>query len=319
MRRILGSNNFPPETPRPIVALGNFDGVHIGHRRIIERVLADAEDIRGTSVVYTFEPHPALILAPGQCPRLLQTLDQKLACLEECGVSICVIEPFTKEFAHTNAPAFFDEVLVNRLKATKLVAGYDFTFGLHREGSMETLSLLCADRGVGISVVEPQFYGETLISSTNIRHLISRGDVASAGMLLGRPYSMEGKVVKGQDIGRDLNAHTANIESANELSPRDGVYTSRTRIQGEARPLPSVTSIGNNPTFPGSRHTIETHIIDRNLDIMGQRITIDFLDWMRDQITFESVEKLRGQIARDIDGARRYHEGASCHRHRGEN
>ena len=309
MKRCHGSANFPSDAPRPVAALGNFDGVHLGHRHLIDAVREKARALSGVAVIYTFDPHPVRILAPRQCPPLLQTLEQKLDTFEKLGVDICVVEKFTEEFAHFTPEAFFQRVIVERMNAAAVVVGYDFTFGIHRHGTAETLQVLGREFGVEAIIVEAQFQGETLISSTNIRHMIARGEVDAAAALLGRPYSVVGLVVPGRGTGRTLDAHTANIETQNEVIPKDGVYVSLTQVKGDGKALryPSVTSIGNNPTFPTASFAIETHLIDADVDIMGRWVVVEFLKWMRGQIAFASPEELKEQIHRDIDAASQYH------------
>lgn len=309
MKRCYGSENFPPDAPQPVVTLGNFDGVHLGHRHLIDAAREKARALSGVTVVYTFEPHPVRILAPRQCPPLLQSLEQRLDAFEELGVDICVVESFTEEFAHFTPEAFFQRIIVERMHAAAVVVGYDFTFGVHRHGTAESLQVLGGEYGVEAVVVEAQFQGETLISSTNIRHMIARGEVDAAANLLGKPYSIVGRVVPGRGTGRTLNAHTANIQTENEVIPQDGVYISLTQVKGDGKVLryPSVTSIGNNPTFPEASFAIETHLIDAEVDIMGREVVVEFVKWMRDQITFASTQELKKQIHQDIDAARQYY------------
>lgn len=310
MKRIRGSEHIPRPLTAPAVALGNFDGVHIAHQRLIALAQGAARRSGGTSVVYTFDPHPARVLASGESPPLLQTLPQRLATIEAQGVDCCVIEPFTMAFAAQGAERFFEEILVGRLEASSLVVGYDFTFGLRRHGTVEILRRLSDARGIALETLDAQFEGETLISSTTIRRALAQGDVTEAAALLGRPYLIEGRVVPGRGIGRTLGARTANIESVNELIPKDGVYLTQTTV-GEAgleqRRFDSITSIGHNPTFLGAPFAVETHLIDIDVTISGQIVSIDFLERMRDQVAFESPERLREQIGKDIDAARMKH------------
>lgn len=307
MKRILNSQNFPHDTIHPVVALGNFDGVHVAHRLLISETLKKARDIGGASVVYTFDPHPVKVLASAECPPLIQTLEQRIASIESLGVDICVIETFTEKFAHQDAAEFFGEVIVSKLRAREIVIGYDFTFGLHRRGSVQTLAKLGEKTQVKVNVIDAQFLNETLVSSTNIRRLVMHGDVSEAAVLLGRPYSITGCVVKGHGIGRELGARTANIESENKLLPENGVYLTVTRM-GEAI-YPSITSIGTNPTFHNFPFSIETHMIDSKIEALGRTATIEFFKKMRDQIAFGSQEELKEQIKKDIDAARILHEG----------
>lgn len=311
MKRIDGSEHCPRGLPPAAVALGNFDGVHLAHQRLIAGACEAAKASGGVSAVYTFEPHPARVLSPAECPPLLQTLPQRLAAIEALGVDLCIVEPFTEAFAAREAGHFFRDILIGRLGAASISVGYDFTFGLHREGSVELLRRLGAEAGVAVRIIPAQFLGETLISSTNIRRTIAQGDVAEAAALLGRPYAIEGPVVPGRGIGRTLGAHTANIASENELIPKDGVYLTRTAVEGDPgarRAYASITSIGDNPTFPHAPFTVETHLIDVEVDVAGRTVVIWFLKRMRDQIAFDSPEELKEQIRKDIDEARKQHE-----------
>ena len=301
-----GSQNFPKLINKPVVALGNFDGVHIGHRRLIEKTIGEAEKSGGTSVVYTFDPHPVKILAPDECPPLIQTLKQRVDTFENLGLDYCVVEKFTQEFARQTAESFFETIILNRLHASAIVVGYDFTFGFHRHGTGKLLENLGSLHNVDVHVLDAQFFDETLVSSTNIRNLVMEGKVLAAGKLLGRCYSITGRVVKGRGIGKTLGAHTANIESENELVPKNGIYLTLT-ASGKNRHI-SVTSIGINPTFLNAPFSIETHLIDADINLLGQTITIEFLDFIRDQKAFDSQEELREQIKRDIKLARMLHK-----------
>lgn len=313
MRRIEGSHLFPEDVESTSVALGNFDGVHIGHQKLIGRIRESAARSGGTSAVYTFEPHPVKILAPSQCPRLLNTLDQKLRHIEKYGVDIAVIEPFTHEFAKMTPEEFFREIIIGRLKAQSIVAGYDFTFGLHRQGTIETLEELGKESGIDVSIVPAEFMGETLISSSVIRKMVREGRVNEAAKFLGRPYEIEGEVVPGRGLGVTLEARTANLKPLNEIMPGDGVYWTLTSDGGAREPMPSVTSIGDNPTFPDAHYSVETHVLDRDVELMGESITIHFLAFMRETLRFSTVEELKAQIARDISAAKEYHKMSLTH------
>jgi riboflavin kinase / FMN adenylyltransferase len=309
MKRIFGSESFPVELEGAVVALGNFDGVHLGHQEIIRATIDDAVSSGRISAAYTFDPHPVKVLAPEQCPQLIQTLNQKLDALESLGLDICIVENFNEEFAHIEPDDFFKKIIVDRIGASEVIVGYDFTFGRHRLGTTESLHTLANDHGVGISIVEAQLQGEILISSTNIRGLIARGEVREAAKLLGRPYSVDGMVIPGRGIGRSLNARTANIDPLNELIPGHGIYISRTHIvdANATSSHPSITSIGDNPTFPESGFAFETHIIDEDIDLTGKQLRIELIVRLRDQRAFKSTEELKEQIHRDIEFARNYH------------
>ena len=308
MRRIDGSAQFPNDLPAPAVALGNFDGVHLGHRHIIGRTVALARATGGTGAVYTFDPHPVRVLAPAECPAQIQTTAQKLGAIAAAGVDCCVVEPFTAAFAAQTAEAFFEQIVAGRLRAAAVVVGYDFTFGLHRAGTTERLVEFGRRHGIRVEICEAQFLDERLISSTNIRRLVEHGEVAEAARLLGRPHRIEGTVVAGRGIGRELDARTANVAPANELVPADGVYLALAAVGGEAT-CPAIVSIGDNPTFPHAPFAIEAHLIDAEVDALGKPIAVDFLERMRGQVAFSSVGELREQIQKDIAEARRRHGG----------
>jgi len=314
LERYFSSKSVPRPFPNAAVALGNFDGVHIGHKYIISKTIELAKKTGGVSVVYTFDPHPVKILAPESCPLLIQTISQRLAALEDLKVDVSIVENFTHEFAAQTPEQFFEQILIKRLGAKAIVVGYDFTFGYHRGGTIEVLEELGKRHNVEVLVVEAKFVGDLLLSSTEIRHFVSTGNVEEAEQMLGRPFRIEGKVVAGKGLGAYLGAHTANIEPENELLPGNGVYLSLTYVferratSDERRCWPSITSIGHNPTFPGGPFSVETHLIGFEGKLLGEIIAVDFLKKMRDQIAFPSVEKLHGQIIKDVEEARIWHE-----------
>jgi riboflavin kinase/FMN adenylyltransferase len=309
MKCIFGSENVSKPFRRAVIALGNFDGVHLGHQRLLKKAQKLAAKYKGISIVYTFEPHPVKILAPQVAPPTIQTLNQKIKCIEETGIDVCIIEKFTKKFAHQNPERFFESIILRRLGGSAVVVGYDFTFGFHRSGTVEILEYLGMRNKIEIYVMDAQFLNETLLSSTEIRGLVLAGFVDKAATLLGRPYELEGKVVKGKGLGGALGAHTANIEQENELIPGSGIYLTQTKIiDGAAHFQPSITSIGTNPTFPGCALAVETHIIDFKKEIFGKKVAVKFLKKMRNQIAFPSTAELKKQISKDIAQARRMHE-----------
>ncbi|MFA4875611.1 MAG: bifunctional riboflavin kinase/FAD synthetase [bacterium] len=312
MKRYNGSELFPSETTPTAVALGVFDGVHLGHLELIRRTRDAAARINGKALAYTFEPHPVRVLSPSECPQLLTTLDQKLKLLDEAGIDAVIVEPFSREFAHMDAGAFFRDVIVSRMRAAAVIVGYDFTFGLHRQGTIEMLEVFGREQGIETIVVPAIFARDTLISSTVIRRMISHGEVDHARELLGRPYAIEGDVIAGRGIGSELGARTANIVTKNELLPQNGVYVTRTAVELRetgvyGKSYASITSIGDNPTFPDSPFTIETHLIDVETELLGKAVSIEFLAFMRGQVRFDSQDALKAQIAKDINAARTWH------------
>jgi riboflavin kinase/FMN adenylyltransferase len=303
MRIVQGSRNFRRPKRPVVLTIGNFDGVHLGHQAILKRMAAASNRTGGVSVVYTFEPHPVMAIAPRACPKLLQTTEQKLRALKECGVDIVVIERFTRGFARAPAKKFFEDVVIKRLGPKQIVVGYDLTFGRHRLGNIELLEDWCGASDIGIEVVHPVFLGERLISSTQVRGLAAGGDVGTARNLLGRPYAICGRVVKGLGIGKVFGFHTANLAPDNELLPPEGVYITKTL--GHA----SVTNIGFNPTFGGRSLTVETHILNFHKRIYGKRIEVQFYERLRDEKAFGNPLDLKRQVASDIEAAKRFFHG----------
>ncbi len=304
------SQEYPEKSKGAVVAVGNFDGVHLGHMALIKETKSRASAMKVPAVIYTFMPHPASVIAKGFAPRLLQTFEQKMESLQTAGIDICIAEKFTRDFSEIHSRNYFQEIILQRINPRAMVVGYNFTFGLHREGTAHSLSQYGTETGIEVIVVEPQSIGEAAISSTNIRNLIFNGEVAAAEKMLGRHYSIRGKVISGKGIGGKLGAHTANIDPENEIIPKNGVYITETSILDEnedASSLPSITSIGNNPTFGGGEFAIETHIIDSKIELSKKRIEITFLERLDDQIAFQNVEDLRKKIADDIEAAKKYH------------
>lgn len=305
MKVIEGSRQW--REPLPIaVALGNFDGVHVGHQAILQDLRYWARKKHWHSAVYTFEPHPTKVLAPLSTPRLIQTREQKLAALDHLGIDFAIVECFNGTFSKMKPEKFFLDILVNRLGVKGIFVGYDFTFGHKRSGSVEMLKRFCQDHGILFLAKEAQFQGENLVSSTQIRSLVGQGEVETAQKLLGRPFALIGKVVKGHGLGAKLGVHTANLEVENELLPKTGIYITMTNLfRGASHP--SVTSVGFNPTFPGKGFSVETHLLDFQGSLRGKKIEIAFLTWLRAELTFPNAETLGEQIRKDIAEAKKYH------------
>ena len=285
---------------KTVFTMGNFDGVHLGHQKILKQLVKAAHKIGGSSVVYTFHPHPAKVMAPEVNLKLLQTQRQKMKAIKDCAVDTCIVEPFTPDFAKMSPQEFFDRVILKRIKPKQIIVGHDLTFGWHRQGTVELLEDLCRKHGIGIEIVEPVFLDEMLISSTQIRKFVSEGMVEMAAKMLGRPFTLEGKVIKGRGIGEEINCHTANLEVENEIIPKSGVYITKTLD------LASVTNIGYNPTFGGSTLSVETHILNFSKDIYGKKLEICFYKRLRAERIFKNKDLLKGQIEKDIAEAKNF-------------
>jgi riboflavin kinase / FMN adenylyltransferase len=300
----------PVDLPKGgVVTVGNFDGVHRGHQKMLGDVVRRAKGLSAPSVVVTFDPHPLKVLRPEEAPRMLQTLRQKEEAVEACDVEALVIVPFTRDFSLTPAETFVHEILVRKLAAREVHVGERFTFGRDKGGNLALLRRLGAEAGmqvVGLSdVVED---GEA-ISSTRIRGALEAGDVVLAEKLLGRPYAMDGLVARGDRMGRKIGFPTINLKPENELYPRDGVYLSTVYIDSFERTFGCVTNIGRRPTvYEDFATTIESYVLDFSSDVYGERIRLAFLGRLRDEMTFRSMLELTAQIRRDVEATRLHFE-----------
>lgn len=299
MRIIIGSNNIKGRLKHPVVTLGNFDGVHIGHQKVLEKVIECARKPNPTSLIYTYDPHPAKVLAPQLGLQTLSTLDQKLRSIEAAGIDVCVVENFTHDFAKMTSQEFLTRVILRRLNPSFVVVGYDFTFGRHRSGTVSELKDFCKRHGIVFKIVRPVFLNGMLVSSTEIRRCVTRGDLKLAGRMLGRPYAIVGTIKKGRGIGKELGFHTANIDVENEIIPPQGVWITKC-VVGKGRPRLSLTNIGHNPTFGGEELSIESHILGFKGDICGRRMEILFYKYLRPEKVFDDPRALSEQIRRDI-------------------
>jgi riboflavin kinase/FMN adenylyltransferase len=298
-----------PEDPRPsswvhpVLALGNFDGLHRGHRKILDRMRRVADERGATSVIMTFDPHPPRVVRPDKAPPLLMTKAQKLEAIAEAGAQGAAIVRFTPELSRWEPETFVRTVLVDWLRVAEVWVGANFLFGHDRSGNFSMLRVLGARYGFKAEKIDPVRYKDFVVSSTRIRRLVSEGRVDEAGALLGHQYFLDGTVVRGDQRGRTIGFPTANLCTDNELLPPHGVYATTARIAGIVHA--SVTNIGTRPTVDASGRTvIETHIFDLDRDLYGQSMRVGFVQRLRDERTFESLELLRAQIAADSQRAR---------------
>lgn len=289
----------PPRWHHPVLALGNFDGLHRGHIKIIERIRRVASERGATAVVMTFDPHPPRIVRPDKAPPLLMTRAQRLEALEQAGVDGVAIVRFTHELSRWDPETFVRTVLVEWLHVSEVWVGANFLFGRDRAGNFSLLRSLGARYGFRAEKIDPVRYKEFVVSSTRIRRLISEGRVDEAGALLGHPYTLIGEVVPGAGRGRQIGVPTANLATGNELIPPNGVYATTSRLDGVI--YPSVTNIGVRPTFGGdARPVIETHLLEGPDDLYGRTLRLGFVQRVRDERRFETVEALQAQIGEDI-------------------
>ncbi len=293
----------PPRWSHPVLALGNFDGVHRGHRKILERVNRVASERGATSVVLTFDPHPPRVVRPDKAPPLLMTKAQKLEALASAGVQGTAIVRFTHELSQWDPETFVRAVLVDWLHVSEVWVGANFLFGRDRAGTFSLLRTLGARYGFNAEKIDPVRYKDFVVSSTRVRRLINEARVDEAGALLGHQYFIDGTVVRGAQRGRTIGFPTANVETPNDLLPPFGAYATTASLNGIV--YPSVTNIGVRPTVDNSgRVSIETHIFNLDRDLYGAPIRVGFVQRLRDERAFESLDALKAQIKADCDRAR---------------
>jgi riboflavin kinase/FMN adenylyltransferase len=293
----------PPRWKPPVLALGNFDGMHRGHLKIIERVRRGAEERGSSAIAMTFDPHPSKIVRPDKAAPLLMTKSQKLEALARAGMHGVAIIRFTPELALWDPETFVRSVLVEWLHVSEVWVGANFLFGHDRAGNFSALRSLGARYGFRAEKIDPVRYKDFVVSSTRVRRLISEGRVDEAGALLGHHYAIDGTVVHGQHRGRGIGFPTANLCSENELIPPQGVYATTAIMDGVA--YQSITNIGSRPTFETSDATvIETHVLDLDRDLYGAKLRLAFVQRLRDEKRFEHVDALKAQIEADRAQAR---------------
>lgn len=290
------------EVNNAVLTIGTFDGVHIGHQKILERVKEEARNISGESVLFTFYPHPKMVLFPESHDlKLIQTQAQKIDKLRRFGLDNVIVFPFTMEFSRLTAIEFVRDYLVNRLKVKKLVIGYDHQFGKNREGTLEFLKDISDVYGFEVIEIPAQDIDDVNVSSTKIRNALLNGDVSLANAYLGEPYEICGTVIKGDSIGRTIGFPTANLEIDSELKliPANGVYAVQVVINSD-QIVYGMMNIGSRPTVANSKEMrIEVNIFDFSSDIYGNSISVRLLSRVRDEIHFESLEMLKDQLKKD--------------------
>jgi riboflavin kinase / FMN adenylyltransferase len=290
-----------------VVTSGTFDGVHVGHQKILRRLQEIAQTCGGETVVITFWPHPRLVLHPEDTTlKLLNTFEEKAEYLRELGINHLIRIPFTKEFSQLSGEDFIHSILVDTIGTKKLVIGYDHHFGKNREGSFEQLKADAPRYGFEVEEIPKQEVDHLGVSSTLIRKALEEGNVDIATPLLGKPYSITGRVVPGDKLGRILGFPTANVEidTKFKLIPSDGIYA--VTVKHEHSPYQGMMYIGNRPTINGSKRNIEVNIFDFNKEIYGEAITIYFHKLLRSDTRFQNLEQLKEQLAQDKIAAMEY-------------
>ena len=298
---------IPADFGPSVVTIGNFDGVHKGHREIMRRVVEIGRTRGLTPTVLTFDPHPARVLAPDRAPKLIMTIPQRLQGLEHEGIEAALVFPFSLEFAKLSPEEFVEQILAKALNARCVLVGEDFRFGFRQAGNIETLGILGKGYGFDLQPVPAITGGGDRISSSRIRSLVAGGQVSKACRIMGMPFALEGRVVSGQGIGSKKTVPTLNLAPENELLPKVGVYASRTRDEDSGATWQSITNVGYRPTFEGEGLTVETFLLGPPPAETPARIEVSFLAFVRGERKFEDAASLKTQILRDAAAVQRFH------------
>ena len=285
-----------------VVTLGNFDGVHLGHRELFRKLVKKSRQLNCRSIVYTFDPHPLKLLAPDRAPLLLNTPTEKQRLISASHVDLLTEAPFTRELAGMSPEQFVDQVLIDRLQVQALLVGYDYAFGRGRQGNVSFLRACGKEKGFSVDVLQPVGADGVPYSSTRIRNLLAAGDVAGVIALLGRNYNFDGKVVPGEQRGRELGFPTANLLVDKEQLPAPGVYAVKVRYGQQE--YAGVVNLGQRPTFGGGEPTIEVHLLDFSGRLYDENLRVYFVDRLRGEQKFSGADQLAEAIAADVVRAR---------------
>ena len=304
MREITDITTFTTQQPT-VLTIGTFDGVHLGHQKIVERVVTTARQEGLLATVFTFFPHPRMVVQHDKGLKLIHTLEEKKQLLQQLGVDLLVVQPFNEAFAQLTAEEFVSTILVEHLNVKKVIIGYDHRFGRNRTANIDDMRLFGKKYGFAVEEISVQEVDEVSVSSTKIREALNKGDVTTAEHYLGTPYSLTGRVVHGLKLGRTLGYPTANIQVTEnyKLIPKDGVYAVYSYIDG--RKVYGMMSIGKNPTIEGKGASIEVYFFDFNGDLYDQKLTIEFVQYLREEQKFATIDLLKKQLQDDETAARK--------------
>lgn len=289
-----------------VITIGTFDGVHIGHQKIIERLVKTAKSKHLKAVLLTFFPHPRMVIQPDFDIKLLHTIDERKAVLLKFGVDELVIKTFNADFANLSARDYVKNILVDELNAKHIIIGYDHRFGKNRSANIDDLKAFGEEFGFSVEEISVQDIEDVAVSSTKIRLALTQGDIETANAYLGYPYFLTGHVIKGKGIGKTINFPTANIdiEKPYKLIPKNGVYVIKSKIGNQL--VFGMMNIGTNPTFDEKKQSIEVHFFDLDCDLYGQKLKIEILNRLRDERKFDSVTHLQSQLKIDKANALNY-------------
>ncbi|WP_092980876.1 bifunctional riboflavin kinase/FAD synthetase [Robiginitalea myxolifaciens] len=305
MKTIKGLSDFQAKRPS-VVTIGTFDGVHVGHRKILDRLILSGKDANLESTLLTFYPHPRMVLQKDTDLRLLSSIEEKTQILNELGLDALIIHPFTKEFSRLTAKEFVRQILVNRLQARRIIIGYDHRFGRNRSADIQDLRAYGNLYGFEVEEINAQEIDDISVSSTKIRKALNEGDLETANRYLGYAYTISGKVIRGKGLGRELGFPTANLQpdTPYKLIPRQGVYVVSATHEQTTRY--GMMNIGMNPTVDGTREHIEIHFFELDQDLYDQPLQVRLHKRLRDEIKFSSLDSLKAQLTADQEQARNY-------------
>ncbi len=295
---------FPAGSAPTALAIGNFDGLHLGHQQILRRVLEHARQSGCVAAVLTFYPHPAKVLRPADAPALLMTLDQRLAAIAAMGIDAALVARFDADFAKVSPEDFARRYVAEAMHAHFVAVGANFRFGYRQTGDVNALTEIGRRCGFEVESIAPVVVGDAIVSSTAIRKYVREGQVEEAARMLGRPYALEGEIRPGTGVGRKLVVPTLNLHTQQELLPKLGVYATGVSLSGGI--YHAATNVGMRPTFDGTQVTIESHLLDFSEDLASGPMTVRFLARLRDEMKFLGPEALRQQILADIEDVRKY-------------
>ena len=303
MQIVRGIDSLHDDFPDIVLTIGNYDGVHLGHQKILSKVTRKAEEIQGTSMVMTFEPHPIKLLAPERNMKLLTTPEERVRLIESMGIDVLLLIAFDKAFAGMHPDDFIKSILVDKLKVREIIVGANYAFGKNKKGTIELLKTRGREYGFHVKAVPDVMVHGSIVSSSSIRSHLLKGAVRDVASYLGRAYSIEGTVIKGKGRGKSiLNIPTANITTPVEIAPKEGVYAVKVGYRGEI--YNAVANIGKNPTFGDADVSYEVHLFDFSGDLLGKTLRVYFIDRIRNERTFPDAASLEKQIREDMELAR---------------